>query len=138
MPRPTEGPRVLIVDDDIVTCELLTEVFEGEGFRPTFAQDPETALNMVHQSPPDVIVSDIRMRARTDGFHLLECVLRDHPSVPLILITAFGSIETAIRAMKDGAFDYVSKPFDLASLVKVVRRAVASRAPERESSPDEE
>ena len=120
-----DRPRITVVDDDLVTCELLCEVFSQEGFAVAFAQSGQAALDAVASIRPDVIVSDIRMKGGLDGLALLQRLRRDHPEIPVVLITAFGSIETAIRAVKDGAFDYISKPFDLAALVGTVRRALA-------------
>ncbi|MER3428023.1 MAG: two-component system response regulator [Pyrinomonas sp.] len=120
-------PRIIVVDDDPVTCDLLCEVFAREGFATLFAQSGEEALRAVEEFRPDVLVSDIRMKTRLDGLMLLDHLRRDHPSLPVILMTAFGSIETAIRAVKDGAFDYVSKPFDIDALVATVRRALDMR-----------
>src|SRR5258708_21756467 len=105
--------RITVVDDDLVTCELLCEVFSQEGFAVAFAQSAESALEAIAAGPPDVIVSDIRMKGGLDGLALLQRLRRDHPSIPFLLITAFGSIETSFRAVKDDAFDYICKLFDL-------------------------
>jgi DNA-binding NtrC family response regulator len=122
-----ERPRITVVDDDLVTCELLCEVFSQEGFAVAFAQSGESALEAIAAVRPDVIVSDIRMKGGLDGLALLYRLRREHPSIPVVLITAFGSIETAIRAVKEGAFDYISKPFDLTALVDTVKRALEIR-----------
>ena len=124
----SERYRVTVVDDDLVTCELLCEVLTHEGFAAQFVQTGEAALESILVNPPDVLVSDIRMSTRMDGLALLDRVKRECPSVPVVLITAFGSIDTAIRAVKAGAFDYISKPFDIGALVAAVRRAIASDA----------
>jgi DNA-binding NtrC family response regulator len=121
-------PRVTVVDDDLVTCELLCEVLTQEGFAAQFVQTGEAALDTMVDGPPDVLISDIRMSTRLDGLALLERVQRRYPSTPVVLITAFGSIETAIHAVKEGAFDYISKPFDIGALVATVRRALFSNA----------
>jgi two-component system response regulator AtoC len=122
----SKGARVTVVDDDLVTCELLCEVFAQAGFAARFVQSGEAALEAMSEMPPDVLVSDIRMSTRLDGLALLEQVKQRYPSVPVVLITAFGSIDTAIHAVKEGAFDYISKPFDIGALVATVRRAIAS------------
>src|SRR5438105_15401760 len=120
-----ERPRITVVDDDLVTCGLVLEVCAQEGFDIEYAQSGESALVSMAASCRDVLVSDIRMKTRLDGLALLERVRHHYPSTPVVLITAFGSIETAIRAVKDGAFDYVSKPFDIGTLVSTVRRALS-------------
>src|ERR1041384_4835026 len=123
---PRKIPQILTVDDDSVTCELLCEVFAREGFSAVFANSGEAALATVAQQPPDLLLSDIRMKTRLDGLSLLEIVRREYPSIPVVLMTAFGSIETAVRAVKEGAFDYISKPFSIDELVAIVRRALAN------------
>ncbi len=121
---PRKPSHILVVDDDPVTCELLCEVFSHEGFETTFKQSGEEALAQLAVSPVDLLLSDIRMKTRLDGLSLLELVRRDYPDTPVVLMTAFGSIETAIRAVKEGAFDYISKPFNLDELVAIVHRAL--------------
>lgn len=123
---PHKAPHILTVDDDAVTCELLCEVFTREGFGAAFANSGESALAVVAQQPPDLLLSDIRMKTKLDGLSLLEIVRREYPSIPVVLMTAFGSIETAVRAVKEGAFDYISKPFNIDELVAIVRRALAN------------
>ena len=123
---PRKIPQILTVDDDAVTCELLCEVFTREGFGAEFANSGEAALAVVSQQCPDLLLSDIRMKTRLDGLSLLEIVRREYPAVPVVLMTAFGSIETAVRAVKEGAFDYISKPFNIDELVAIVRRALAN------------
>lgn len=123
---PRKIPQILTVDDDAVTCELLCEVFAREGFGAAFANSGEAALAEVARQCPDLLLSDIRMKTRLDGLSLLEIVRREYPSVPVVLMTAFGSIDTAVRAVKEGAFDYISKPFNIDELVAIVRRALAN------------
>ncbi|HYP52522.1 MAG TPA: sigma-54 dependent transcriptional regulator, partial [Pyrinomonadaceae bacterium] len=96
------------------------------------------ALESLKREGADVILSDIRMKTRVDGLALLDRVRREWPQTPVVLMTAFGSIDTAIRAVKEGAFDYVSKPFDLDMMVATVRRALAARPHERASAGEEE
>jgi DNA-binding NtrC family response regulator len=115
------------VDDDTVTCELLCEVFAREGFEAASRQSGEAALAAISHDRPAVLLSDIRMKTQLDGLSLLDRMRDEHPSIPVVLMTAFGSIETAIRAVKEGAFDYLSKPFNIDELVATVRRAVAAR-----------
>src|ERR1044072_6469636 len=124
---PRKIPQILTVDDDSVTCELLCEVFAREGFNAVFANSGEAARATVAQQPPDLLLSDIRMKTPLDGLSLLEIVRREYPAVPVVLMTAFGSIDTAVRAVKEGAYDYISKPFNIDELGEVVRRALPNR-----------
>ncbi|MBO0797926.1 MAG: response regulator, partial [Blastocatellia bacterium] len=82
-----ELPSILIVDDDPVTCDLLCEVFTREGFTARFAQNGESALSEIKNGRTDILVSDIRMKNRFDGLMLLDRVRREHPSLPVILMT---------------------------------------------------
>jgi two-component system response regulator AtoC len=123
---PRKPPHILVVDDDSVTCELLCEVLAHEGFDTTFKHSGEEALALLATSQADLLLSDIRMKTRLDGLSLLELVRRDYSAIPVVLMTAFGSNETAIRAVKEGAFDYISKPFNLDELVAIVRRALSN------------
>src|SRR5436190_23594807 len=123
---PRKPPHILVVDDDTVTCELLCEVFAHEGLETTFKHSGEEALELLETVPVSLLLSDIRMKTRLDGLSLLELVRRDYPATPVVLMTAFGSIETAIRAVKEGAFDYISKPFNIDELVANVRRALSN------------
>jgi len=125
---PRKPPHILVVDDDPVTCELLCEVFTHEGFTTTSEHSGEKALEALSVSRPDLLLSDIRMKTRLDGLSLLELVRQDYSEIPVVLMTAFGSIETAIRAVKEGAFDYISKPFNIDELVAIARRALANGA----------
>src|SRR5437588_2535163 len=121
-----EAPRLMVVDDDPVTCDLLCEVFAAEGFAARFVQSGEAAIASLALESPDVLVSDIRMTKPDDGLALLDHVRQEYPELPVVLMTAFGSVDTAVRAVKQGAFDYVSKPFDINALVATVRRALAA------------
>jgi DNA-binding NtrC family response regulator len=123
-----ELPRILIVDDDAVTCELLCEVFQRQGFNAHLEHSGEAALSVMTTQHPDVIVSDIRMKTPVDGLTLLDHVRRQYPKTPVVLMTAFGSLDTAIRAVKQGAFDYISKPFKMDAVIATVRRALIAQS----------
>jgi DNA-binding NtrC family response regulator len=136
-----DQPRLMIVDDDPVTCEMLCEVFAAEGFASRFVQSADAAVSLLADEPLDVLVSDIRMKTPFDGLALLDHVRQQYPHLPVVLMTAFGSVDTAVRAVKQGAFDYVSKPFDIDALVATVRRALLAKsivAPERPIDADEQ
>src|SRR6266478_4118598 len=136
-----DPPRLMIVDDDPVTCEMLCEVFAAEGFASRFVQSGDAAVSLLADEPLDVLVSDIRMKTPVDGLALLDHVRQQYPHLPVVLMTAFGSVDTAVRAVKQGAFDYVSKPFDIDALVATVRRALLAKsivAPQRPFDADEQ
>src|SRR6266404_3398745 len=138
---PPDAPRLMIVDDDPVTCEMLCEVFAAEGFASRFVQSGDAAMSLLADEPLDVLVSDIRMKTPFDGLALLDHVRQQYPHLPVVLMTAFGSVDTAVRAVKQGAFDYVSKPFNIDALVATVRRALLAKtiiAPERPIDADEQ
>src|SRR5258706_1065769 len=134
-------PRLMIVDDDPVTCEMLCEVFAAEGFVSRFVLSGEAAVTLLADEPLDVLVSDIRMKTTFDGLALLDHVRHQSWYLPVVLMTAFGSVDTAVRAVKQGAFDYVSKPFDIDALVATVRRALLAKSiavPQRPIDADEQ
>jgi CheY-like chemotaxis protein len=101
------------------------EAFEKEGFIAQFEQSGEAALAALNSYKPDVVVSDIRMKSRNEGLNLLAHLHEACPTTPVILMTAFGSMDTAVRAVREGAFDYISKPFLMEQVVSTVRRALA-------------
>ena len=133
-----EMPSLMVVDDDPVTCELLCEVFTAEGFSPRFVQSSDAALASLAREQADVVISDIRMASVDEGLTLLDQLRHDYPKMPVVLMTAFGSVDTAVRAVKHGAFDYVSKPFELEAIVATVRRALAGKFPKHPSTVTEE
>lgn len=116
--------RVLIVDDDEVTRRLLNEILEKQGYRIDLAESGEEALRRMSQSPPYAcVLSDIRM-LNLDGFAVLREVKKRHPETSVLLMTGFGSMQGAVEAIREGAFDYVSKPFQIQELKAMVVRAV--------------
>ena len=117
------GPRVLIVDDEVETCALLSEIMEKEGYDVQATHDGSTALALATDKPPDVVLSDIQMPGMT-GIELLSALFNQLPQSQVILLTAYGSLNTAVEGIKAGAFDYLSKPFVLDEIRTVVRRAI--------------
>jgi DNA-binding NtrC family response regulator len=116
-------PHVLVVDDDPVIREMVELTLTKSGFAVDTAENAEDALRLLEGKRFDVVVSDIYMREES-GIDLLESVRRGRRKIPVILMTARGSVETAVIAERIGAFDYLAKPFDLAQLVARVRAAV--------------
>ena len=126
MPVPTLS-HVLVVDDDRVTRELLHEVLCEEGYRVVTSGSGEEALEVGKQELFDVIISDMKLGSDLNGLDVLRAYKSIQPESEVILITAFGSMETAIEAVKAGAFDYLSKPFKVDEVVLHVKRALNNR-----------
>jgi len=123
---PTEKPSILIVEDEAKMRRLLELQLAEEGFRAQTAADAETGLQMMHSEKVDLVVTDFKLPGMT-GLEFLQAVKRIDFNLPVIIMTAYGSVESAVEAMKQGASDYVLKPFSLAELVLVIRKELASK-----------
>jgi DNA-binding NtrC family response regulator len=127
------GAHILVVDDDHETQELLREVLNDAGYRVVTSGSGEEALEIGRQECFDVIISDMRLGSNLNGLDVLRTYKSIQPESEVILITAFGSMESAIEAVKAGAFDYLSKPFKIDEVVLQVRRALENRSLVREN-----
>jgi DNA-binding NtrC family response regulator len=115
--------RILVVDDDREMCALLSDVLQGEGYAVTATGDSLEASRVLRREEFDALVTDLRMKG-LKGLDLLEEAKKVAPLTPVIIITAFGTIESAIQAMKMGAFDYITKPFQMDELLLTVKKAL--------------
>lgn len=127
--------HILIADDDQVSCQLFAETLESEGFQVEQATSGEAALSRLGEAVPDLLIIDVRMPG-TSGLEVTRVAHKKYPGLPIIVMTAFGSIETAVEAIHEGAFDFISKPMNLAELKKTVSRALAPRALQRRAASD--
>ena len=127
-----DGGGVLIVDDEFSVRDSLMHWFEKDGYRTGTAQDGKEALQRLEEAPWDVVLLDIKMPGM-DGLELQRRIRDVDPDLPIIMITAFASVESAVQALKEGAFDYVTKPIDPDDLSHMVRRAVERRRLQREN-----
>ncbi len=118
--------RILVVDDDEITCNLLEEVLSKEGYLVHKALNGREAIEKGERRPYDVVLTDIRM-LDVDGMEVLRAYRQRNPETIIVMMTAFGSIETAIRAIKEGAYDYVSKPFKLEEIRLTIQRALEQK-----------
>ena len=125
--------NILVVDDDAETLELLREILGDEGYRVVTSASGEEALEVGKQELFDVIISDMRLGTSLNGLDVLRTYKTLQPESEVILITAFGSMETAIEAVKAGAFDYISKPFKIEEVLLQVDRALGNRKLVREN-----
>ncbi|MBM4272476.1 MAG: sigma-54-dependent Fis family transcriptional regulator [Deltaproteobacteria bacterium] len=114
---------ILVVDDDFAHRTMLRTLLGGWGYHVTEADDGLSAIEAVHQSPFDVILMDIRM-IKVSGLEGLEKIKRFNPAIPVIIMTAYASVETAVQALKQGAYDYLTKPLDFDELKIVIERAM--------------
>jgi DNA-binding NtrC family response regulator len=113
--------RILVVDDDKASCDLLREIFAAQGWEAESAQTPEEALALAAERKFDLVVSDINLEAAQSGIDLLR-ELRD--KYPVILVTGFGTLDAAVEASREGAWDFISKPFKVEEVVATSRRAL--------------
>ena len=116
--------QVLIADDDEVSGQLFAEVLTGGGVCGRCYGRDRDALTALAQDHPDLLIVDIRMPGM-NGLDVTRRAQRDYPELPVVVMTAFGSMDTTIQAIHDGAFDFISKPMNLEELKRTVRRALA-------------
>jgi nitrogen regulation protein NR(I) len=124
--------HVLIVDDEVNIRRVLAATLKREGYEVTTAEDGEQALAVLTKMPVHVVVTDLVM-PRLGGMDLLRRVSTDFPDVPVIVITAHGSVDSAVAALKAGAFDYITKPFEKEELKKVIAKAARAHDLERQN-----
>ena len=122
---------ILIVDDDPNIRKVLRDLLEKEGFNVLTASDVDKALPFIDQKDLDLIVTDLKMPGKS-GMDLLRICHEKRPSVPVIMITAFGNVEAAVTAMKKGAYDFITKPFDENELLNVIEKAISESEMNRE------
>jgi len=125
-------PHVLIVDDELNIRRVLAAMLKREGYEVTTAADGEQALSALHKTPVHVVVADLVM-PRMGGMELLQRVSSDFPDVPVIVITAHGTVDSAVQALKAGAFDFITKPFEQEELKKVIAKATRAHELERQN-----
>jgi two-component system response regulator HydG len=126
-------PRVLVVDDKLAMAETLADGLADHDLDATACGSALAALDLVAAGDFDVVVTDLRM-PELDGLALLDAIRTSNPNVQVIVMTAFGAIDSAVEAIRKGAFHYLTKPFKLDELVIFVRRAVAERALRHEAA----
>jgi response regulator RpfG family c-di-GMP phosphodiesterase len=121
-----DSPRILVVDDEEVIRDILADFLAMEGFEVRTAADGAAALNELTRGHCDIVLSDLKM-PNMGGIELLEVISREWPQLVTIIMTGFGTVETAIDAMKRGAYDYIMKPFKMEEVVHTVRRGLERR-----------
>ncbi len=117
--------KLLVVDDEQTICWGLTQLGESIGYEVTTASSAEQAFQFVEKNKPDVIILDVRLPG-IDGLTALEKFQNEISNVPVIVVTAYGDLNTAVTAVRNGAFEYIVKPFNLDQMEQVLRRAIDS------------
>jgi len=124
---------VLVVDDEPIEASVLGDILTDRGFNVRIHTNPVEAVTQARQCSFDLVVSDLKM-PRMDGLELLGELRRIDPELTVIIMTAYATVDTAVRAMREGAFDYVMKPFSKTQFLSTVDRAVKSLQVTRENS----
>jgi len=120
---------ILIIDDEADIRELVAGILDDEGFTTRTAGDSDSASAEIASRRPDLVFLDIWLQgSRLDGLQLLEEIKRDHASLPVVMISGHGNIETAVAAIKSGAFDFMEKPFKSERLLLVATSALAQQS----------
>jgi DNA-binding NtrC family response regulator len=131
-------PDVLIVDDDLDTCQFIAGLLAMPGRRIVFESDPTAAIARAGREPFDAVVSDIHLSPTQTGLDVLRAARGANPRCQVVLISGFGTLETAVEAVRAGAYDYISKPFNISQVKSVVERALTqATTPDREPRPVE-
>ena len=125
---------ILIVDDEKDIRELISEILIDEGFSTRLSSNSAECLSQVSSAPPSLLILDIWLKdSNMDGIDILKKVKVDYPQVPIVIISGHGNIEIAVSAIKQGAYDFIEKPFNVEQLLVVVRRAMETSSLRQEN-----
>ncbi len=126
---------ILIVDDERDIRELVADILRDEGHVPRLAGTSDEAMAEINREPPELLILDIWLKdSKMDGIDILKSVKRDNPDVPTVIISGHGNIEIAVAAIKQGAYDFIEKPFNIDQLMVVIGRAMETSRLRRENS----
>ncbi len=126
---------ILIVDDEKDIRELIADILKDEGFATRTAANSDACMEAINAEAPALMILDIWLKdSRMDGIDILKTVKRDNPDIPIIIISGHGNIEIAVAAIKQGAYDYIAKPFNIDQLMVVITRAMETSRLRRENS----
>lgn len=126
---------ILIVDDEKDIRELIAEILQDEGYATRMAANSDACMEAINAEAPALMVLDIWLKdSRMDGIDILKTVKRDNPDIPIIIISGHGNIEIAVAAIKQGAYDFIEKPFNIDQLMVVISRAMETARLRRENS----
>jgi two-component system nitrogen regulation response regulator NtrX len=125
---------ILIVDDERDIRELISEILKDEGYATRLAGNSDDAMSAINAEAPSLMILDIWLKdSQMDGIDILKTVKRDNPDIPVVIISGHGNIEIAVAAIKQGAYDFIEKPFNIDQLLVVIRRAMETSRLRREN-----
>lgn len=120
-------PTILIVDDELLIRDLLYDFFTNQGWEITTAENGVKALEILEHRSVDLLLTDLKMPG-LDGMELTNRVKEEYPSLPVVIMTGFPSIDTAIQALRHKVEDYIIKPFNINQLFKTVERSIQTKS----------
>ncbi|MCM8798750.1 MAG: response regulator [Candidatus Omnitrophica bacterium] len=124
--RPALSAKILVVDDDPLILETMKDILEIEGFQPLLSSQAQEGLEIIKRDNPDLVITDIKMPG-VNGLEFLQRVKEISPELPVIIITGFASLESAIEALREGAYDYLIKPFEVEKIIAIIKRAIKEK-----------
>ncbi|MFT4715393.1 MAG: two-component system nitrogen regulation response regulator NtrX [Paracoccaceae bacterium] len=126
---------ILVVDDERDIRELISDILKDEGFTTRLASNSDDCIREINADPPDLMILDIWLKdSRMDGIDILKATKRDNPDIPVVIISGHGNIEIAVAAVKQGAYDFIEKPFNIDQLMIVISRAMEASRLRRENA----
>ncbi|MFV0361272.1 response regulator, partial [Tropicimonas sp.] len=126
---------ILITDDERDIRELIGDILEDEGFSVRLAANSEDCMREIEREAPALMILDIWLKdSKMDGIDILKTVKREKPDIPIVIISGHGNIEIAVAAIKQGAYDFIEKPFNIDQLLVVIRRAMETSRLRRENT----
>lgn len=126
---------ILVIDDERDIRELISDILVDEGFTTRMAGNSDDCMREINAEPPDLMILDIWLKdSRMDGIDILKATKRDNPDIPVVIISGHGNIEIAVAAVKQGAYDFIEKPFNIDQLMVVISRAMEASRLRRENA----
>ncbi|HOP06943.1 MAG TPA: response regulator [candidate division Zixibacteria bacterium] len=125
-----EQPSILVVDDELLIRDLLYDFFAGQGWQIAIADTGEKALGILKEKEIDLVLTDLRM-PQMDGLDLARLVREEHPDMPVVIMTGFPSVESAVAALRSKISDYVTKPFNINELFRIIKSHIDKDVPQQ-------
>jgi DNA-binding NtrC family response regulator len=119
--------RILVADDDEITRDVISSLLSKEGYRVFSAYDGFDAIKTLRGEDIDLVITDLRMPG-ADGIEVLKHAIKSNPDIAVVILTAYGTLDTTLEAMKEGAYDYLTKPFNLQEIIILAEKALKRAA----------